>query len=238
MIKKIKNIISYISKCRFFPGDGYYHLPFLADSPQKMIEGFKNLPFTKTDESRNLIIAENFWVDIKVWYIELESGLWLMVNDAKFKANIFTHAIYEQPFCNYYSLYYYTNKRIIASNYIRSMNVDLVSKTWTLHSPKSKIERYIAKDTNALFFSFFFDRDWVRRNINYLSLPDNNPLKIFFTDELGTFICNDFTTNVDDLTERIFEYLENRSTKSLQTKNLPQRIIKLLTGLKLSWIKP
>lgn len=179
MITQLKSVVKYVSNCNFYCKDGYHHLPYMGDSPQAMLEGFRNLPFVTVDEKNRLVSTNNLWLRSKMQYIELEAGLWLLIHDACFKANICGKAIYEQTESDYYSLFYNINKSKIKTQSMRFKDIGINSRNCTLHRPGSEISAYIPKGTHVIVVNFMFDRSWAERNINHQSLPAGNNLKNF-----------------------------------------------------------
>lgn len=228
VFKKLKSLFWYIKKCNFF-SDNYYHIPYIGDSPQRMIQGFINLPFVKFFPKENLIVANNPWMNITVKFIELEQGLWLTVNDTRFKADICTYAIYEEQDPEYYSLYYYALKKSIEtkSNFIESMGVELICNNWTLHSPKSEVKGYINKGTEATFYNFFFNRKWVCKYVKPSTL-NSDVLKNFFESNCESFMCNDFKLNVDNIIGSITKYIENKEKDAFSLLKLKNKATELI----------
>lgn len=231
MITQLKSVIKYVSNCNFYCKDGYHHLPYIADSPQAMLEGFRYLPFVTIDEKNRLVSTNNVWIRNKIHYIELEAGLWLLIHDAHFKANICGKAIYEQPESDYYSLFYNINKSKIKTQNMRFKDVKINSRNCTLHRPGSDISAYIPKGTHAIVVNFLFDRSWAQRNINYQSLPSGNTLRTFFEEDLELLISTRFNTEVEYLIHDICETISQGTTNPLHVFELKGKANELLMAI-------
>lgn len=232
MIKRLKSIIKQVNNIHFYHKDGYHHLPFIGDSPGAMLEGFKSMPFVTFDEENRVISTDNPFIRNKVHYTQLETGLWLFIHNAYFKANICGKAIYEQQGnCEYFSLYYNINKSKIKTQNIRFKDILVNSRHCTLHRPGSDICAYIPKGTHATVVNFLFNRDWAVRNINYGSLPSGNPLKSFFEQHLELVVSTGLNTDVVYLIESICDILGQGSKNPLQAFQLKAKANELMMGI-------
>lgn len=196
-----------------------------------MLEGLKSLPFVSVDEENRIISANNPWISNKLRYVELEEGLWLMLHDSHFKANICGKAIYESKVGQYYSLFYNINRSRLRTENMKLKDIDILSRSCTLHSPQSDIVAYIPKGTHAWIVNFLFDKAWVERNINYRSLPTHSYLKKFFTGQQPNMICNDFNKNAEHLIDEIFSVLDNQKLQSLSLFRLKNMANELLFAM-------
>lgn len=216
-LKKLKRISLYAKNLSFFKKDGYIQIPFLANSPEEMIEGFKKIPFSNVDEDNGHITYNNFCINADIRYIEVEQGLWFMITKVISKKNIGSVAIYDTEACNYFSLFYN----------VRITNAKIKTKKWSLYSPKSRIVAYLPEGTEVELFNFFFDENWIKININ---LKRNLFLRDFLDKKMECIVSDDYTKNDIHTTNMISYLMENRNSPLYQHFELKKLINELINN--------
>ena len=84
----IKQWLFNFKKFFFTYRNGYFELHYLSNSPEIMIESFKEMPFTQYDAINNCIQTNNVFTNGTMYYRELEVGLWVIITEIEFKRNI------------------------------------------------------------------------------------------------------------------------------------------------------
>ena len=124
----------------FLYKDGYYRLPYLCNSPQMMLASFKSMPYTKYDGANNFIETNNQFINGRIYFRELDEGLWIMISEMEFKKNVSTHALYDRSPCDYYSLSHFRYSQMIKAEII------LPIVGWGLYKPGTGINGYFAEN--------------------------------------------------------------------------------------------
>jgi len=89
--------------------DGFFHLSNLANSPRTMVESFDKMTFVKHNREKTLMTSKTIFLNVQMYYAELQKGLWIMVSDMKFKRNTVMHNIFDETMpvkYNFINLHY------------------------------------------------------------------------------------------------------------------------------------
>ncbi|WP_075341107.1 helix-turn-helix domain-containing protein [Tenacibaculum agarivorans] len=171
----------------FYVKDGFFVLPYLANSPKIMLDSMSWMPFVKINEKKNVFQAKNPFFEGDCHYEELEEGLWILVSDVKFKKNVSYELIYDATLpIEYYTLSLYMNetRRVAPSSLINNMvNVD---RGWMLHKPGDKAINGHFAGSRGLFFVIYFSQKWLDNN--------TNKNKIFSSDKMKEWLHSDSTS--------------------------------------------
>jgi AraC-like DNA-binding protein len=194
-----------------------------------MIEGLKKMPVTKHNPLEQAIYSNNPFTKGVLRYREIEEGLWLIVTDIEFKANVHTQAIYDNEECEYYFLSYslYQTEVSIQSTLINKMV--LPSQSWSLYRPGYEIDAYHYKGTSGLFFNFTFSKTWADKNLSFKTLPEENQIKKFLNSDVG-FVCwADIVKGANELSKEIWQNLETENDGHFNTITLKIQTLKIIT---------
>lgn len=153
--------------------EGFQELPYLLNSPQEMIESYKKMPFIKYNAAKQSISTKMPYLDITVRYREVEEGLFLIYSEAKFKANICFHHVYDKSASNNY---YCLSLRI--DHYAKTHNsmaggISYTDNSWLIFKPDAKVDHYHFKGTKGKYFSVFFTLDWLKEHMKQFSGHDS-----------------------------------------------------------------
>jgi AraC-like DNA-binding protein len=107
-------------------------------------------------------------------------------------------------------------------------DVSLETQSWTLHAPKSDFRGYIKKGTEGIFYCFYFSRSWAEKYIPISSFDENHELVDFFTSSPSSFICNDFHTKGENLSERIEDIFRNYQQSHFELIRLKTHVYGLI----------
>lgn len=219
---------------KYFIGykDGYFQFPIVANSPELMYQNLLKTPFVKKLTDDTLSINTPFFEGNQT-FIQLEEGLWFTRIDAHFKVDFCSYPIFEKNVpAEYFSLFYYICKNKISLKQISLKDVMLETQSWTLHAPESDFRGYIKKGTEGIFYCFYFNRDWAAKYIPFSNFDKNHELVEFFKDSQSSFICNDFHTKGENLSENIEEIFKNYQQSNFELIRLKTHVY----GLILSFI--
>jgi AraC-like DNA-binding protein len=141
--------------------DGFFEIPYIGDSPERMLDSMKSMPFSKYDETQKKITASSPFIDAEVYAEWLSDGLVIVYTDAHYKKNI----IYKQVFqsgvsSEYYSLNYFVNEAEPANSKTIIDDIHFDGKFWTLLKPKSKVKNYHFKNSRSISINVFFTEEW------------------------------------------------------------------------------
>ncbi len=128
-----------------------------------MIESLIKMPVTKHSKQEQAIYSKTPFMDGVMHYREIEEGLWLIVTDMNFKANVHSRAIYMNDKSDYYFLAFttYTNEVKLQNTVINK--ISFPSKNWSLFRPGTEIDAFHFKGTKGLFFNFAFGANGINK---------------------------------------------------------------------------
>jgi hypothetical protein len=84
----VKKWLNQFKKYFFTYKDGFFELPYLANSPELMIESFSSMPFMKQDCNKACFSADTPFLKGVGHYQKTEDGLWIILSDFEVKKNI------------------------------------------------------------------------------------------------------------------------------------------------------
>lgn len=204
---RINKWVNNFRKYMFFYKDGYFELPYLSNSPEIMVNSFKNLPFTRFLEEENAIYSNTIFSNGSMRYRELEPGLWIIVSEMEFKKNICTKALYDGEPCDYYFLSHFRYTSSIDNILINDFQLPKVG--WSLYKPGTEISAYFKKGDKGIFINFIFNSTWFSKNISINNLSHQSELKQYINSDESYIVWNDLIQNSSEQVKRINELLKD-----------------------------
>jgi AraC-like DNA-binding protein len=161
--------------------DGFYEVPYLANSPAVILESFKKTPFMNWDESRKLLSMKNHFLTANIYWIKLEDGLWFIMADSSYKVNLHYKFIYDKYLpANYYLLSFNvfthtTNNKAAVIN-----GLSYKSSSWNVIKPGAGASNTNFKNTSCSSIGIYFNTEWAKKNLE--SNPNflNSQFQSFF----------------------------------------------------------
>ena len=153
-----------------------------------MVESLIGMPVTKYNPLEQAIYSNNPFTNGVMRYREIEEGLWVLVTEIVFKANVRTRALYDEEECEYYFLSFSLYKTEIPVQNSKINKIAFPTQSWSFYRPGTDIDAYHYKGTSGLFFNFVFSKSWVKKNISLTSLSEENHLQKLLHSEIG-LIC-------------------------------------------------
>lgn len=201
----IKKWLSSIRKYFFFYRDGFYELPYVANSPEMTVKSFSSMPFVKNYEKRNYFTINNLFLDGEGHYQKLEDGLWLIMSNMEVKKNLsfVLHYIYGVP-SDYHFLTLYINKGQKTVN-LPTIHFDIENqdRSWTLFKAGSKSLNTHFKGQKSIFFTIYFSDEWMRNNIMTNGIFKNKTLEEFFNSSNECLFLPNFLENKKEVYENL-----------------------------------
>lgn len=227
--KRINKWFSGIKQYLFFYRDGFFELPYLSNTPQTMVESLKKMPVTKHNSLEQAIYSNNPFTKGVMRYREIEEGLWLLVTNISFKANVKTQAIYDGEPTNYYFLSFslYETEVKVQNTLINKINFP--SKSWSLYRPGTEIDAYHYKGTSGLFFNFAFSEIWLEKNIGLSLLSNENQIKKLLSSDEGVICWEDVVPDAESLAKNIWSNLEKENDGHFNVLHLKIQTLNIIT---------
>ena len=201
----------------FFRKDGFYVLPYLANSPKTMLDSMSWMPFVKVFHKKKLIKTSNPFFEGDLHYEELEEGLWILVSDVTFKKNVSYRLIYDNSLpADYYTLSLYYNKTRQTAPPALINNVVNEDKSWMLHKPGGKAVNGHFAGSKALFFIIYFSKTWLNKNTNVSGVFTSDRLKNWIVSESTGLYLPELFQDGDSSSEPILKAILNKGTNGVQ----------------------
>jgi AraC-like DNA-binding protein len=224
MVASVKNWFSKFQKYLFYYKDGFYELPYLANSPQLMVESFRAMPFVKNYAKEGYYTISNMFVSGAGHYHEIEEGLWVIMSDFEVKKNLNFNLCYEYGIpADYHFLTLYLNRGTLTVKKPRiNVNIDNIDRSWTLFKAGSKAQNTHFKGQKSIFLTIYFSQAWMEDNIASHGVLENTMLQQFFdSDEECLFLpyfLDEKRGIYEDLVESILNKDENGVRDPLMLK--------------------
>ena len=179
-------------KPRFFSyKNGFWEMPYLANSPQVMLEVFKSVPFVKYNPAVQSIAANTPLLKILFYWMEIEEGLFILSSETKFKVNVgFKHYFDESLPADYFTL----SLRDHDTRNINSMvnDASFPDDSWLLFKPKAQVNHYHFKGTSGKYITLFFTASWLEKYLGSADPESIKGLQAFIKSERDHLICPHF----------------------------------------------
>jgi AraC-like DNA-binding protein len=178
----IKNWFKRFKKYFFFYRDGFFELPFLANSPELMVQSFGNMPFVKHFPDKSYFTTNNIFLNGDGHYQKIEEGLWIIISNIKLKRNLSFKLYYEANHpADYHFLTLYINQdhRFVKSPKIQ-FEIDFQDRAWTLYKANSECINSHFAGQQSIYFSIYFSEVWLNQNLAQNGVFRNDTLEEFF----------------------------------------------------------
>ncbi|MCE3278619.1 MAG: AraC family transcriptional regulator [Bacteroidetes bacterium] len=169
--------------------EGFYEMPYLVNSPKRMLEAYKKMPGIKYDEEKQCLSAKTPALNITVHFREIEEELFLIYSEVLFKANVCFRNFQDKSSP---STYYCLSLRI--DNYSKINNslangISYTDNSWLIFKPGAKVDHYHFKGTKGNYFSLYFTKRWISRYFKQIPMKDKKMLNLFFKSDSDHLIC-------------------------------------------------
>ncbi len=217
LIDRIDKFIFDFKKYLFSYKDGFFVLPYLANSPEAMVEGFERMPFVTKYKEANYITTENPFYDGDCHYEKLEEGLWVMVSNTNFKRNVSFNMVFDKTLpSEYYMLSLYSRK---SSSEVKSVLIEESTSTdrfWTLYKPGKKTVNGHFANTACIFFVIYFTKEWFENNARKDGLFKGGILDEFINSNKDFLFFNELYDGAGKASQPILDTILNKGDKGVQ----------------------
>lgn len=170
-----------VRKYLFTYRDGFYELPYIANSPELIVASFSS--FMKHDPKRKTFGANNIFIHGEGHYEKIEEGLWIILSNFEAKKNLSFKLHYEAGIAsNYHSLTLYINKDIRQIKFPKVIyDVPSQDRSWMLVKAGAQVLNSHFKGQKSIFFTIYFNSDWMLQNVAADGIFKNKLLTDFFS---------------------------------------------------------
>jgi AraC-like DNA-binding protein len=161
----VKNWLNRFKKYFFFYRDGFFEFPFLANSPELMIESLQSAPFVQANLRKERFTTNNLFLNAVAYFKQVDKGLWLTYSDLEIKKDLsFNYYYDENEPKNYHFLSFFVNK---TSHHVKlsksHIDVENFDKSWTLFKAGTKCVNSHYKGQMSSYLAIYFTKEWLEK---------------------------------------------------------------------------
>ncbi|MDX2189847.1 MAG: AraC family transcriptional regulator [Bacteroidota bacterium] len=225
MAFSIKKWLSSFQKYLFYYRDGFYELPYVANSPELITETFHNMPFVKSSRKNGTYYCNNPFLKGDGHYHKLEEGLWIIMSQFEIKQNLSFRMYYEPGIPSEYhflSLYLNRGTRTLK---LPKMHIDVecIDRSWMLFKAGHNCLNSHFKGQKSLFLTILFSKEWMKQNIASNGVLKNKTLEDFFHSELESLFLPNFLERKREVYEILIESILNKDENGVKDLLLVKR---------------
>ncbi len=194
-----------------------------------MVESLKGMPVTKFNSLEQAIYSNNPFTKGVLRYREIEEGLWILITEITFKANVRTRALYDKEECEYYFLSFSHYKTEVPLQNTTINKIAFPTQSWSLYRPGTEIDAYHYKGTSGLFFNFVFSKSWIDKNISIKSLSEENHFRKLLESEIGLICWEYIFPEAEALALQIWASIEKEDDGHFNIITLKIQTLSLIT---------
>jgi AraC-like DNA-binding protein len=203
----------------FFYKKGFFELPYLANSPQAIIESFAKMPFVQHSVQEQSVSTNNEYFNSLFHYEELEEGLWLLYTSSEFKANInFNRVENKDVPADYYllTLEVQGGDTTLRPGFING--IPYSGRSWILFKPQASRTSSHLNGTKQKSFTLFFSDKWLKEMLYKRPGFRETSLWYFFESNEKFIITPDSFDVTDQLYLPIQELIERKGNAGAADK--------------------
>ncbi len=202
----LSNWYQFIKPNLKFFQNGFFEFPFLANTPELMIESTIKTPGSKHDANQQIVYRNNPFIKGTFRYRKIDEGCWLTITNMEFKQNALIRTVYDKDIpSTHYTLTFtiYESQVKLVNTFIDQ--IPFQNKFWGFKKPGTDVGAHFYKGSKCEFYIFHFYPDWIKKNIPFEKLADDLPFKKFLDSDKGFITYQDIVPNAEDLSHEIEE---------------------------------
>lgn len=223
----LDNWLNYIEKHLFHLKDDFFQIPFLFNSPSRMLSSLLELPIAKHNSLKQSISLESTYYKTEIHYREIEEGFWIIMSDVNVMENVVTKLGFDE---NIFSEYYLLTFSLFENeiSFKGSEKVRLLSPYWTFSKPNTEISTYFHKGTTAKVFSFAFKKDWANKNFTSKNLKERKAIIKFLDGKRGFYSWLDIAPKAHETGAELSKFFEQGYVLETDKPDLKKKSLKLV----------
>lgn len=203
----LKGVNKWFSKYKnsfFLYKEGFFELPYLANSPETLVQSIGKMPFIKHYKDRQLVKSKTPLVSGIFYYEKIEEGLWIIQGDFDYKANVNYKRVSD---ANLPSDYYFLSLKVggVKQKNALMNGFPYTNCSWMLFKPNTWSTNCQFKGARELTFTIFFNEKWLKnvlyKNVHFI----NSTIHKFFESDAQYIVWPDNPENVEKLYRAIYD---------------------------------
>ena len=228
---RISKWISFIRENINFYRDGFFELPYLSNSPQVLLKSIINSPSARHVANEQGIYRNNPFSKGVMRYREIEPGFWIISTSITFKKNVMLKAIYDDDVpSDYHTLTFSMFESQVKLQNTFADKVPFFNKYWGFKKPGTEVGAYWYKDSICHFFLYYFNDEWIEKNLAFETLAKDNQIKQFLNSKNGFITYQDIVPNAEIVSKQIWKNLERINKDTFDEKQLKSQTFEMVSG--------
>lgn len=206
--------------------NGAVHIHQLFNSPESMVMSYDNFFFCNHNKLKQLVTCNTLFLNAKIFYSELEEGLWIFVADVEIKKNIMFEFLYDKNLpTDFHPLNINIKTKSIHKKSL--INGFLVKEIhWSLFKAGKVNSAYHYKDSQEKSITVFFTTKWFEKEKNINPELINRKLTEFLQSNHNFMISNANDNTFENIYYDYLKLVSNDIVKN--TRQLKAITINLL----------
>lgn len=225
----VKKWFVNFKKYLFFYKDGFFELPFLANSPEMIVESFSKMPFVKNFPDQRSFITNNLFLTGEGHYQQIEDGLWIIISSIKLKKDVSFKLYYDETYpadYHYLTLYVNCGQKEIKLPRLH-FNIEFQDRAWTLYKKRTKCLNTHFAGQHSIYFTIYFSQKWLETNLTSDGLFKHEKLVSFFNSSDDYLYLPNFLERKKKLYQSIIDSIiyKEKSKNLLELKSMTYELI-------------
>jgi AraC-like DNA-binding protein len=227
----IKKWFSKYKKYFFSYKDGFFELPFLANSPELIVESFKSMPFVKTDDEIGMFSTNNLFIKGKGYYQKLENGLWVILSEFEIKRDLCFKSVYEEgSIQKNHILMLFVNKSKQNIKKPKFLDPNFEDGGWMLLKSGGKFTNTHFKGQHSIYLTIYFDNEWMHKHMQKDGVFFESKFEEFFNSKNEYISIPNLLDGKQDVFRLIVDTFQKRTEiSSVNTMLIKGKIFELFS---------
>lgn len=229
LLKRINSWFSNYKNSLFIYKDGFFELPYLANSPETVLKSIGKMPFIKHYKDRQLVKSKTPLVSGSFYYENIEEGLWIIHGDFEYKANVNYKRISDSKLP---SEYYFLCLKVYGMKQKNALmnGIPYSNCSWLLFKPDAWSTNCQFKGAKELTYTIFFNENWLKNVLGKQDHFINSSINEFFESDTKFIMWPDNPENIKKLYKAISDnFLRNMSRNDSAKNELKDLVYKMFT---------
>jgi AraC-like DNA-binding protein len=197
----------------FIYKDGFFELPFLANSPEAVVQSIKKMPFIKHDMDRQLVKSKTPLVSGVFYYEKIEEGLWIIQGEFEYKVNVNFKRVSDDSLP---SDYYFLCLKVYSVKQKNALinGISYSNYSWLLFKPDTWSTNCQFKGAKELTYTIFFNENWLKNVLYNQKHFIGSTIHKFFESDAPHLIWLDNSENMGKLQLGIYNNFRSSGIRS------------------------
>lgn len=221
MKKEVEKFSKKFEKSFFKNKDGFFEVPYLANSPGAMVESFDAMPFSLHQKKAKVFLPDNPFFKGYLYYRELEEGLWIFLSDLVYKENVSFKTIFDESINYEHFMLYFHLSPIESKNKHQLINgLSLNNCSWSLCKPGTYLSAAHFKGSRSTNITIHFKKDWLKRKVAKNRQLPRSKFMMFLQSRTNHIVWTDIHEGKGLLFDSLYTLLRDKKME----KNTPELI--------------